>query len=210
MIDITAFVDQEHFAVEVTSLMPEVFAAYLVAKDLAAAANPIAVATVQAEIESVASIAAVEPVTVTAAFGMVTNLRHFVVIVAALEPLIVVACVQSAGSFACLSCQIEVQGPAVAATQGHYFPTVDAYLIGCFVDLLTVAVVVVVVVAGLKDYSAVQATSAVAAYHQHYSVAQASDHVAYWLHLPETPKAVAAAAVEPISTVEPLGFAADE
>ena len=208
MIDITAFVDQEHFAVEVTSLMPEVFAAYLVAKDLAAAANPIAVATVQAEIESVASIAAVEPVTVTAAFGMVTNLMHFVVIVAALEPLIVVACVQSAGSFACLSCQIEVQGPAVAATQGHYFPTVDAYLIGCFVDLLTV--VVVVVVAGLKDYSAVQATSAVAAYHQHYSVAQASDHVAYWLHLPETPKAVAAAAVEPISTVEPLGFAADE
>lgn len=122
--------------------MLEVFAAYPVARDLAAAANPAAVATVQAEIESVASIAAVEPVAVTAVFEKVTNLMHFAVIVAAWEPLIVVACVQSAGSFACLmSC-------------------VDAYLIGCSVGLLTVAVV-----ASLKDYSAVKATSVVAACH---------------------------------------------
>lgn len=140
VIGTTAFVDQEHLIVEVRDLRPEVFVAYLVARDLVAVANPTVVATVQVEIESVASIAAVEPEAVTAALEMVTNLMHFAVIV--------VARVQSAGLFACLSCQVEVQGPAVAVTQGHYYPAVDAYLIGCFADLLTVAA------AGLKDYSA--------------------------------------------------------
>ena len=101
-IDIIAFIEQEHFAVEVRSLMPEVFA-YLVATDLSAAASPIAVATVQAEIEPEPSFAAVEPVVVAAVFGMLTNLMHFVVTVVAMEPSIVVACVQSAGLFACLS-----------------------------------------------------------------------------------------------------------
>lgn len=149
VIGITAFVDQEHLIVEVRDLRPEVFAAHLVARDLVAVANPTVVAIVQVEIESVASIAAVEPEAVTAALEMVTNLMHFAVIVVELEPATVVAHVQSAGLFACLSCQIEVQGPAVAVTQGHYYPAVDAYLIGCFADLLTVAA------AGLKDYSAV-------------------------------------------------------
>lgn len=91
MIDIVAFADQVHFAVEAKNPMPGIFVAYLVVRDWAAAANPTAVATVQAEIVSVASIAAVEPVAVIAALEMVINLIHFVVIVAALEPLIVVA-----------------------------------------------------------------------------------------------------------------------
>lgn len=177
MIDITAFVVQEHPNVEVRNPMPEAFAAYLVARDSVVVANPIAVAIVQAEIESVALIAVVEPVAVTAVLEMVTNSMHLAVIVAELEPLIAVAHVQSAGLFACLNCQIEIQGPAAAVTQGHYFPTVDVYLIGCFADLL------VAVVASLKDYSAVQVTSVTAANHQHYSVTQASGCVACWLHL---------------------------
>lgn len=59
VIEITAFVDQEHLIVEVRIPVPEAFAAYLVARNLTAVANPIAVAFVQAEIESVVSIAAV-------------------------------------------------------------------------------------------------------------------------------------------------------
>lgn len=86
MTDIIAFDDQVHFAVEATNSMPEASAAYLVVRDLAAAANPTAVATVQAEIVSVALIAAVEPVAVIASLVIVINLLHFVGIVAALEP----------------------------------------------------------------------------------------------------------------------------
>lgn len=97
VIGTTVFVDQAHFAVEVRNLMLEAFAAYLVARNLAAAANPFAAAAVQAEIESVTSIAAVKPVAVVAALEMVTYLMHFVVIVAALELLMIVACVQNAG-----------------------------------------------------------------------------------------------------------------
>ena len=104
MIDITAFADRVHFAVEVTIPMLEAFAAYLVAECLAAAANPIAVAIVKAVNESVASFAVVEPVAVIAALEMVTNLIHFVVIVAGLKPLVVVASAMSAGYLACLSC----------------------------------------------------------------------------------------------------------
>lgn len=180
MTDITAFVDLEHFVVEVRNLMPEAFAAYLVAMDLAAVVNPIAVAIAQVEIESVASIAAVEPVAVTAAFEIVTNLMHFAVVAAAS---IVVARVQSAGLSACPSCQIEIQGPAVAVTRGHYSPTVDVYLIGYFADLLTAAAAA----ADLKDYSAAQVTSVVAANHQHYFVTQASAYVGCLLHLPAAP-----------------------
>lgn len=179
--DITAFVDLEHFVVEVRNLMPEAFAAYLVAMDLAAVVNPIAVAIAQAEIESVASIAAVEPVAVTAAFEIVTNLMHFAAVAAAS---IVVAHVQSAGLSACPSCQIEIQGPAVAVTRGHYSPTVDVYLIGYFADLLTAAAAAA---ADLKDYSAAQVTSVVAANHQHYFVTQASAYVGCLLHLPAAP-----------------------
>lgn len=142
---------------------------------------------------------------VTAVLEMVTNLMHFAAIVAELEPLIVAACVQSAGLIACLSCQLEIQGPAAAAIRGRYFPTVDVYLIGYFADSLTAAV------AGLKDYSAVQVTSGVAANHQHYSVAQASGYVACLLHLPVSPYDFAAAAVvEAILTAESLVFVADE
>lgn len=175
MIDISAFVDQKHLIVEVRTPMPEAFAAYLVARDL------VVVAIEQAEIEPVASIAAAELVAVTAVVEMVTNLMHLVVIVAALEPSIVVAHVQSAGLSACLNCQIEVQGPVAAVTQGHYFPTADLYLIGCFADLLVSAV------ASLKDYSVGQVTFVIAANHQHYSVAQVSGCVACWLHLPVDP-----------------------
>ena len=98
-IDESVFADQEHFAVELRTLMLEVLAAYLVARDLAAAANPTAVATVQAERESEASIAAVQPVAVTAELEMVTAM-HFVLIAAAS---FVVACVWSAGLIACLA-----------------------------------------------------------------------------------------------------------
>lgn len=134
MIDITAFVDQEHLVVEARNPMPEAFAAYLVARYLVAVVNPVAVGIVQAEIESVASIAAAVPVAVTAVvLEKVTSLMCFAVIVAELEPLIVVR-VQSAGLFACQSCQTEVQGPAAVVTQGHYFP-IGVYLIGCFADL---------------------------------------------------------------------------
>jgi len=161
--------------------MPEAFAAYLVARDLVAVANPFAVAIVQAEIEPVASIAAAELVAVTAVAEMVTNLMHLVVIVAELEPSIAVAHVQSVGSSACLNCRIEVQGPVAAVTQGHYFPTVDVYLIGCFADLLVAAV------ASLKDYSVGQTTFVIAANHQHYSLAQVSGCVACLLHLPVDP-----------------------
>lgn len=144
-IDITVFVDQEHFAVEVRTLMHEVFAAYLVARDLAAAANPVAVATAQTECESVALIAAVKPVAVTAVNEIATNLMHFVVIVAALEPLVVVACVQNDDLFVCLGCQHQSQAAVAVVTLRHYFPTVvDAYLLDCFADLLTVAVAVAV------------------------------------------------------------------
>jgi hypothetical protein len=182
VIGITAFVDQEHPIVEVRNPMPEAFAAYLVARDLVVVvANPVAVAIVQAEIESVTSIAAVELVAVTAVLEMVTNLMHLVVIVAELEPSIVVTHAQSAGLSACLNYQIEVQGPAATVTQGHYFPTVDVYLVGCSADLLVAAV------ANLKDYSAVQVTSVIAANHQHYFVAQASEYVACWLYLPVAP-----------------------
>ena len=95
MIDIIAFADRANFAVEARNPMLEVFAAYPVAKywaaaAAAAAANPTVVATVQAVIEPEASFAAVEPVAVIAALEKVTNLMHFVVIVAALEPLIAV------------------------------------------------------------------------------------------------------------------------
>jgi hypothetical protein len=181
-------------------------AAYLVARDLVVVvANPVAVAIVQAEIESVTSIAAVELVAVTAVLEMVTNLMHLVVIVAELEPSIVVAHAQSVGLSAFLNYQIEVQGPAATVTQGHYFPTVDVYLIGCFADLLVAAF------ANLKDYSVVQVTSVIAAHHQHYSVAQASGYVACWLYLSVAPEAVAVAAVvEAKLTVESLASVADE
>lgn len=148
MIDIIASVDQERLVVEARNPMTEAFAAYLVARYLIAVANPVAVGIVQAEIESVASIAAAVPEAVTAAvLEKVTNLMRFAVIVAELEPSIVVR-VQSAGLFACQSCQTEVQGLAAVVTRGHYFPIVDVYLIGCFADLLAA------VVASLKDYSA--------------------------------------------------------
>jgi hypothetical protein len=116
VIDITAFVDQDHPFVEVWNPVSEAFAAYLVAKDLVAVANSFAVAIVQAEIESVASIAAVALVVVTAVLEMVTNLMHLVVIAVELEPSIAVARAQSAGLSACLNWQIEVQGPAAAVT----------------------------------------------------------------------------------------------
>ncbi|KOM44627.1 hypothetical protein LR48_Vigan05g223200 [Vigna angularis] len=161
VIDITASADQEQLIAEVRDLRLEAFVAYLVARNLVAVANPTVVAIVQAEIESVASIAVVEAVSVTAALEMVTNLMHFVEIVVEFEPVIVVARVQSAGLFAYLSCQIEVLRLAVAVTQGHYYPTVDAYLIGCFADLSIVAVAV----AGWRDCSVVQVTSVVAANH---------------------------------------------
>lgn len=136
--DTTASVDQEHFVVEVRTLTLEFFAAYLFVRDLAAAANPIAVATVQTECESVALIAVVNPVAVVAVNEVATNLMYFVVIVAALEPLVVATCVQSDDLFACQHCQIHVQANVAAVTQGHYFPIVDVYLLGCFADLLTV------------------------------------------------------------------------
>ena len=59
-----------------------------------------------------------------------------------MEPLIavLVANEKIAGQLACLSCRIEIQSIDAAATQGHYFPiVVDAYLRGCFADLVTVA-----------------------------------------------------------------------
>ncbi|KAI5388100.1 hypothetical protein KIW84_073981 [Lathyrus oleraceus] len=111
VIDITAFVDQDHPFVEVWNPVSEAFAAYLVAKDL------VAVAIVQAEIEFVASIAVVALVVVTAVLEMVTNLMHLVVIAAELEPSIAVTRAQSAGLSACLNWQIEVQGPAAAIEQ---------------------------------------------------------------------------------------------
>ncbi|RDX58375.1 hypothetical protein CR513_62317, partial [Mucuna pruriens] len=128
--DITVFVDQEHFVVEVRTLMLEFFAAYLVVRDL------VAVATVQAECESVVLIAVVNSVAGTAVHEVATNLMYFVVIVAALEPLVVAACVQSDDLF--------VQANVAAVIQAHYFPiVVDVNLLGCFADLLTVAVAVV-------------------------------------------------------------------
>ncbi|KAI5429723.1 hypothetical protein KIW84_034341 [Lathyrus oleraceus] len=110
VIDITAFVDQDHPFVEVWNPVSEAIAAYLVAKDLVAVANSFAVAIVQAEIESVASIAAVALVVVTAVLEMITNLMHLVVIAAELEPSIAVTRAQSAGLSACLNWQIEVTG----------------------------------------------------------------------------------------------------
>jgi hypothetical protein len=86
-IDIIVFADQEHFAVEVRTLMLEVFAAYLVAGDLAAAAS------VQADCESATLIAAAKPVYGTAVTEMATISMHFVAIVAALKPLVVARCV---------------------------------------------------------------------------------------------------------------------
>lgn len=86
---------------------------------------------------------------------------------------------QSAGYFACLSCQTELQATAAAVTLGHYFLTVvDVYWRGCFADLSTAAAVVAGAAPGLEDYSAVQpATSDVAACHQHCSVAQVAEGV---------------------------------
>ena len=76
-VDITAFADQSHSAVEARSLMLEAFAADHVVMDL------IAVAAVQAVIESVPSIAAVAAVSVTAALDSATKHFHFVVLAAA-------------------------------------------------------------------------------------------------------------------------------
>lgn len=142
-IGIIVFADQEHFAVEVRTLMLEVFAAYLVARYLAAVANPVAVASAQADCESATLTAAVKPVAGTAASETATTLMHFVVIVAALKPLIVAACVQNDGLFGCLGCQTLFQiVVAAVATLVHYFPTVvDVYLLDCFADSLTAAAV---------------------------------------------------------------------
>ncbi|KAL5097900.1 hypothetical protein RYX36_002227 [Vicia faba] len=65
VIDITAFVDQEHPFVEVWNLLSEAFAAYLVAKDLVVVANSFVVANMQVETEFVSSIAVLELVVVT-------------------------------------------------------------------------------------------------------------------------------------------------
>ena len=76
-VDITAFADQSHLTVEARSLMLEAFAADHVVMDL------IAVAAVQAVIESVPSIAAVVAVSVTASLDSATKHFHFVVLAAA-------------------------------------------------------------------------------------------------------------------------------
>jgi hypothetical protein len=148
-IDIVVFADQEHFVVhfvvEVRTLMLGVFAAYLVAKDFAAAANPVAVASVQAGYESATSIAAVKPVAGTAATEMATILMDCVAIVAALKPLVVAASVQNDGLFGCLGCQTQFQTAVVVVTPVHCFPAVvDVYLLDCFDDSLTVVVAVAV------------------------------------------------------------------
>jgi len=75
--------------------MFEFFVAYHVVKDLAAAdaaASPIVVATMWAECESEALIVVLNPVVVTIVNEVATNLTNFVMIVVALEPLVVVAC----------------------------------------------------------------------------------------------------------------------
>ncbi|MCI31662.1 hypothetical protein A2U01_0052874, partial [Trifolium medium] len=108
-IDIIVFADQEHFAVEVRTLMLGVFAAYLVAGDLAAA-------SVQAGCESATLIAAVKPVSGTAVTEMATILMHFVAIVAALKPLIVAACAQNDCLFGCLGCQTQFQTVVAVVT----------------------------------------------------------------------------------------------
>lgn len=144
-IDIVVFADQEHFAVEVRTLMLGVFAAYLVATDFAAAANPVAVASVQAGYESATSIAAVKPVAGTAATEMATILMDCVAIVAALKPSVVAASVQNDGLFGCLGCQTQFQTVVAVVTPVHCFPAVvDVYLLDCFDDSLTVVVAVAV------------------------------------------------------------------
>lgn len=123
-IDIIVFADQEHFAVEVRTMMLGVFAAYIVARDLAAAANPVAVASVQADCESVTLIAAVKPVSGTAVTEMATTSMYFVATVAALKLLVVAVCVNNDCLYGCLGCQTCFQTVVAVVTLVHYFLTV--------------------------------------------------------------------------------------
>jgi len=158
-IDIIVFADQEHFAVEVMALMLGVsareFDAYIVPRDLAAAANPVAVAYVQADCESVTLIDVVKPVSGTAVTEMATTSMYFVATVAALKLLVVAACVNNDCLYGCLGCQACFQ---TVVTLVHYFLTVvDIYLLDCFAD------------------SVVDAASGISVCHRHCSVAQDSD-----------------------------------
>ncbi|KAL5102366.1 hypothetical protein RYX36_006693 [Vicia faba] len=108
-IDIIVFVDQEHFVVDVKTLMLGVFATYLIAKNLVVAVNPFVVASVQADCEPAKLIVIVKPVAGTAATEMAATLTHCVAIVVALKPLVVATCVQNDSLFGCLGCQNQFQ-----------------------------------------------------------------------------------------------------
>lgn len=223
VVDITAFADPLHSAVEarkqMLDLMPEVFAAYLVVMDQAVAVNPTAVAAEQAVIEFVTSSAAVVVVIAVAGLDSVTNQEHSAAFVAAVEPWVAVTYVQGVDQSACLSSPTEFQAAVAAAAAvilKHYFvgPTVDdAYLRG-FAEPLTAAaaaVAAVVAAASLEDYSAGQATSAAAACLQHCFAGQSTDSAACLQCLVVVPLAAAVAvAVMALLTAVALVFAVDE
>lgn len=191
-IEIAAFADQAYSVTEVRDLMFEASAVV---------ANLTAVVTVQAVLESVTSIAAVEVVVVTVDLGLATKLQNSAGFVAALEPQIVVAC------------QIEFRAIAAVAAvaQQHYHgdPTVadDEYLIGCFAGSLTAAAAAA---ASWKDYSAGLATSAAVACLGCCFDSQLAGSVACLQNLAAALLDAAAAAALAISAAAALVFAVDE
>lgn len=192
-IEIAAFADQAYSVTEVRDLMFEASAVV---------ANLTAVVTVQAVLESVTSIAAVEVVVVTVDLGLATKLQNSAGFVAALEPQIVVAC------------QIEFRAIAAVAAvaQQHYHgdPTVadDEYLIGCFAGSLTAAAAAAA--ASWKDYSAGLATSAAVACLGCCFDSQLAGSVACLQNLAAALLDAAAAAALAISAAAALVFAVDE
>lgn len=190
-IEIAAFADQAYSVTEVRGLMFEASAVV---------ANLTAVGTVQAVLESVTSIAAVEVVVVTVDLGLATKLQNSAGFVAALEPQIVVAC------------QIEFRAIAAVAAvaQQHYHgdPTVadDEYLIGCFAGSLTAAAAA----ASWKDYSAGLATSAAVACLGCCFDSQLAGSVACLQNLAAALLDAAAAVALAISAAAALVFAVDE
>lgn len=190
--EIAAFADQAYSVTEVRGLM---FEASAVVANLTG--------TVQAVLESVTSIAAVEVVVVTVDLGLATKLQNSAGFVAALEPQIVVAC------------QVEFRAIAAVAAvaQQHYHadPTVadDEYLIGCFAGSLTAAVAA----ASWKDYSAGLATSAAVACLGCCFDSQLAGSVACLQNLAAAlldAAAAAAAVALAISAAAALVFAVDE
>lgn len=213
VIDITAFADLLNFVIEggnlTLDLMPEASAAYFVAIDWAAAANPTVAATEQIGIASATSFAAAAEVAGTSVLELATNWVQFVAFVG-VEPQAGVACAKIADYFACLSYLTGFQSiaAAVAVNLKYQFedPTVaDAYMKDCFVEPLNAAAAVAA--AGLKYYWAGQAIS-VAECPQCCFAVRLIDSAVYLQHLSVAPLR-AAAAVAAIAVAGAAAVAVD-